>query len=83
LPGHRWRYACGQPDDDFLSLIRDNYDNQQIYLNEVGQYQMPEYYKWSWPFLHITVIGLPLVVYALCYSVIAMVVWVSRGFKPA
>ncbi len=45
--------------------------------------QIPDYYKWSWPFLLIAVIGLPLVVYALCYFLIATVVWVRRGFKPA
>jgi hypothetical protein len=55
---------------------------QQIYLNEVTQYEIPGYYEWSWPFLLVVAVGLPIVAYLICFTFIATLVWVSRGFKP-
>ena len=54
---------------------------QQAYLNEVSQYEMPGYYKWSWPFLLAFAMGLPIVAYLFGYTLIATFVWVIRGFK--
>jgi hypothetical protein len=81
--------AVKKHDADMTECYRAGHDEQKdcydavgrIYLNEVGQYQMPEYYKWSWPFLLILVVGLPTVVYLLSYSAIATLLWITRGFE--
>jgi hypothetical protein len=83
--------AVRKHDSNMTDCYRGPYDEQkdcyaavqQIFLNEVEQYQMPEYYKWSWPFLLVSVLGLPIVLYVFFYSVIATFLWVSRGFKSA
>jgi hypothetical protein len=56
---------------------------QQNYLTAVAPWQLPYFYSWAWPLLLAAVLGVPLVLYLLCFALAAASVWVARGFKTS
>jgi hypothetical protein len=81
---NKWNADLKMCSEQTQGEMKECYDLvQQNYLTAVAPWQLPYFYSWAWPFLLAAALGVPLVVYLLCFALAAASVWVARGFKTS